>query len=121
MRIYQRLDLNGPWSVRKGMEIYDNDGNELNDVVSVDHLEGNRVRLTHQQEVDHDDVDLIFLEEDELLPSEEKRNTEIRIVEITKRNGVKNKTTLASVQSIEMTPNKFCILEELYKKLGELK
>lgn len=74
MKIYQRINLYGPWSTRKGMEIYDDDGNELEDVVTVDCLGENRVRLTHQQEVDHDDVEIIILKEDEKLPSEKLDN-----------------------------------------------
>ena len=76
MKIYQRINLHGPWSVRKSMEIYDDDGNELDDVVMIDYLDDDRVRLTHQQEVYHDDVEIVFLNEHEKLPSE-KLKTEL--------------------------------------------
>ena len=73
MKIYQRIY---PHAIHKSTEIYDDDGNELDDVVSIDYLDNNRVRLTHQHEVDYDNVELIFLEEDALLPSE-KLKTEL--------------------------------------------
>ena len=76
MKIYQRINLYGPWSTCKSMEIYDDDGNELEDVVSVDYLDEDQVRLTHQQEVDYDNVEVIFLNEHEKLPSE-KLKTEL--------------------------------------------